>query len=186
MERPDIELRVVDSQRTIDQLLYQHKSSLGADYDKYRNHVYRVFNYAWALRGYLPHEEEKIAIAAVFHDLGIFTDRTFDYLEPSVQRMRLYLLDTEQEDLQEEIATMIYMHHKATSYKGAYNENVEAFRKADACDLSLGVMNYGIPRKLTTQLHKKFKNEGFHLRLLQEGARNFLKSPLRPLPMFKW
>jgi HD superfamily phosphodiesterase len=31
---------------------------------------------------------EKIAAAAVFHDLGIWTDRTFDYIAPSIALAR--------------------------------------------------------------------------------------------------
>jgi hypothetical protein len=36
-------------------------------------------------------EFEKIAIAGVFHDLGIWTNKTFDYIAPSVVLAREYL-----------------------------------------------------------------------------------------------
>ncbi len=100
--------------------------------------------------------------------------------------MRLYLLEQELEDWQEEISLIIQLHHKAMPYRGIHQENVEAFRKADAIDLSMGVLRYGIPKAMVTEMHSKFKNDGFHLRLLQEGARNFLKNPLKPFPMIKW
>ena len=35
---------------------------------------------------------EKIATAAVFHDLEIWTDRTFDYLAPSIALVREHLV----------------------------------------------------------------------------------------------
>lgn len=186
MEHAEVKFSIVENQRTIDKLITGWKGSLGSDIEKYRNHVYRVFNYAWFLRGYDAAEEEKLAIAAAFHDVGIWTNRTFDYIDPSIQLMRLYLLDNELEDWQEEISLMIRFHHKATPYKGQYAENVEAFRKADAIDLSMGVVRHGIPREMVQQIHNKFKNDGFHLRLLQEGARNFMKNPLKPFPMIRW
>jgi len=43
-------------------------------------------------------EVEKIAAAAVFHDLGIWTDRTFDYIAPSIAIAREYLVARARED----------------------------------------------------------------------------------------
>jgi hypothetical protein len=59
--------------------------------------VYRVVNLCVGIvvgRG----ELEKIATASVFHDLGIWTDKTFDYIAPSIalareQRTRAARLD---------------------------------------------------------------------------------------------
>lgn len=186
MERPDVKYRVVDSQLVIDELLNKWKNTLGSDYEKYRNHVYRVFNYAWNLTGYDAELEPKLAIASAFHDIGIWSHRTFDYIDPSIQQMRVYLLDNELEEWQDEITLMIANHHKTLPYKGPHANTVEAFRRADVCDLSFGVMRFGIPLKLTRELHSKFNNEGFHWRLAQEGARNFMKNPTNPLPMFRW
>lgn len=186
MDRPDIKYRVVDSQPIIEELIHKWRSTLGSDYEKYRNHVYRVFNYAWNLRGYEPTEEAKLAIASAFHDIGIWSHQTFDYIEPSIQQMRIYLLDNELEDWQEELTLMVENHHKTLPYKGPHAGIVEAFREADICDLSFGVIRFNVPVKLVKELHDRFKNEGFHWRLAQEGARNFVKNPLKPLPMFKW
>ena len=38
-----------------------------------------------------PQQIEKIAVATAFHDLGIWTDGTFDYLQPSVRLASAYL-----------------------------------------------------------------------------------------------
>ena len=59
---------------TIDDVLEGHASALGNDRVAYRNHVYRVVNLCVAIVGGRG-EVEKIAAAAVFHDLGIWTDR---------------------------------------------------------------------------------------------------------------
>ena len=75
---------------TIDRVLHEHASELGHDFVAYRNHVYRVVNLC-AVMVKDDDDLEKIAVAAVFHDLGIWTNRTFDYIAPSIARAREYL-----------------------------------------------------------------------------------------------
>jgi HD domain len=69
---------------TVDAVLDIHASELGHDLIAYRNHVYRVVNLCLAIVEDSRVDLEKIAIAAVFHDLGIWTNHTFDYIAPSV------------------------------------------------------------------------------------------------------
>ena len=68
---------------TVEEVLDDHASELGHDLIAYRNHVYRVVNLCLAIMGDSRVEIEKIAVAAVFHDLGIWTNHTFDYIAPS-------------------------------------------------------------------------------------------------------
>jgi hypothetical protein len=75
---------LVTSLPTVEEVLDVHASELGQDLIAYRNHVYRVVNLCLAIVGDSPVELEKIAVAAVFHDLGIWTNHTFDYIAPSV------------------------------------------------------------------------------------------------------
>ena len=53
----------------VDDVLADHVTVLRDDASAYRNHVYRIANLCLALVG--RGEIEKVAIAAVFHDLGI-------------------------------------------------------------------------------------------------------------------
>ena len=76
---------------TVEEVLETHASELGRDFIAYRNHVYRVVNLCLAVAGDHRIELEKIAVAAVFHDLGIWTNHTFDYIAPSVARAREHL-----------------------------------------------------------------------------------------------
>ena len=69
---------------TVEKVLDDHASELGHDLIGYRNHVYRVVNLCLAIVGDSRVDVEKIAVAAVFHDLGIWTNNTFDYIAPSV------------------------------------------------------------------------------------------------------
>ena len=73
---------ILTSVPTIDEVLHDHASDLGYDFIAYRNHTYRVLNLcAVIVKGRV--ELEKLAVATVFHDLGIWTNKTFDYIAPS-------------------------------------------------------------------------------------------------------
>ena len=100
---------------TVSAVLGNHASALGHDFVAYRNHVYRVVNLCLAIAGGGDRiEAEKIAVAAVFHDLGIWTDHTFDYIAPSVALAREHLSACAHADWIPEIEAMIVDHHKIT------------------------------------------------------------------------
>ncbi|MFT3822692.1 MAG: hypothetical protein QM731_02185 [Chitinophagaceae bacterium] len=168
----------------IDSVLETYIVQLGKDHERYRNHVYRVFSNCLLLDKD-KHNEDKYAIAAVYHDIGIWTNHTFDYLDPSIDQASQYLNTTNQRQLTEEIAQMIYWHHKITAYKGNYMNTVETFRKADWIDVSLGLLSFGINKQQLRQSRQQLPNRGFHWFLLKQTANNFLKHPLNPIPVFK-
>jgi hypothetical protein len=85
---------VDDSNVAIESIFGQFKHVIGSDFDRYRNHVYRVFNNCLMMDNDQVNIE-KYAIASVFHDIGIWTDKTFDYLEPSEYQAKLYLSEKE-------------------------------------------------------------------------------------------
>lgn len=177
---------LINSQSVINSLLDVYKTELGRDYRKYRNHVYRVFNYAWYLVDYNVLHEEKLAIAAVFHDIGIWTHNTFNYLEPSLELMHKHLNKSGLQHLQLELDAMVLNHHKLTPYKGDDERVIEAFRKADICDLSMGSISFSMPKALSKQLRQAFPYNGFHRFLIKQSIQNLIKHPLNPLPMFRW
>jgi hypothetical protein len=94
---------------TIDEVLSDHESELGHDFIAYRNHAYHVVNLCAAIVKDRV-DLEKIAVAAVFHDLGIWTDKTFDYIAPSVALAREYLVAHGREAWIAEIEEMIEDH----------------------------------------------------------------------------
>jgi hypothetical protein len=79
---------LITSLATVEEVLREHGSEMGQDLMGYRNHVYRVVNLCLAIVGDRHVELEKLAAAAVFHDLGIWTHKTFDYIAPSVALAR--------------------------------------------------------------------------------------------------
>jgi hypothetical protein len=171
---------------TVDELLNAHASELGHDFIAYRNHVYRVVNLCLALVGDSRLEVEKIAVAAVFHDLGIWTHHTFDYIAPSVALAREHLAARRMADWIPDIEAMIVDHHKVTASNANAQSLVEAFRRADWIDVTRGVRRFGLPRTFIAAVDAAWPNAGFHRRLVHLTIDRLLKHPLTPLPMVKW
>ena len=169
--------------QVIEGLLHYFKPALSKDYEKYRNHVYRVFLNCMIIDDEKTNEA-KYAITAVFHDIGIWTNNTIDYLPPSIEQAKQYLIKTSKQEWQAEISSMIHWHHKTSTYKGEYEQTVETFRKADWIDVTLGLITYGYDRKKINLNRKQIPNRGFHLFLVKRITANWLKHPLNPLPMF--
>ena len=68
----------------IESLLAPHAPTASADFRGYSNHCQRVFRFCLTVAGERASSERDIyAVAAAFHDLGIFTADTLDYLAPS-------------------------------------------------------------------------------------------------------
>jgi hypothetical protein len=169
-----------------DEILTSFASTIGTDLPGYRNHICRVLNFYCALRGIEGLPPEAVQIAAAFHDLGIWTDDTLDYLPPSVRLANQYLDHQQRQDLSEEVSALILEHHKVRPYLSACAASVEPFRQADVIDVSLGLVRFGLPRALIKTVQSTFPDHGFHRMLMRRSARQFIRTPLRPLPMFRW
>ena len=169
---------------TVNAVLDNHASALGNDFIAYRNHVYRVVNLCLAIAGNRV-ELEKIAVAAVFHDLGIWTNHTFDYIAPSVALAREHLSASAHADWIPEIEAMIANHHKITRARAHPDCLVEGFRRADWVDVSYGLRRFGVTRPFIKSLFATWPSAGFHWRLVQFAVAWFPRHPLTPLPMVK-
>ncbi len=66
-----------------------------------------------------PDDAEKIAIAAVFHDLGVWTHHTMDYLPLSVELLSGHLEEIGRQTWMAEISEIILNHHKLRPYRAA-------------------------------------------------------------------
>ncbi len=138
---------------TLDQLLDQYREPLGLQFEAYRNHLYRLLNTINSVALLNDIELEKIAIAAVFHDLGLWTHHTLDYLDPSAQMATDYLNSINQEDWIDEVVAMIQDHHKIQVAKSAssaalmslYSKSASAFQTLCA---SLTNIAYPLKKKL--------------------------------------
>jgi HD domain len=186
---------------TVEEVLDDYAPELGHDLTAYRNHVYRVVNLCLAIVGDSRVEREKIAVAAVFHDLGIWTTHTFDYIAPSVAIAREHLAARGMADWIPEIEAMIVDHHKITASRpnphpstiargtlsGVEGRSlVESFRRADWIDVTRGLRRFGLPRTFVAAVSDTWPSAGFHRRLVELTIDRWWKHPLNPLPMVKW
>ena len=174
----------------LDEVLSAHTGALGADFDGYRNHAYRVANFCFALTPTVtatagdPERIARVALAAAFHDLGIWTDKTFDYLPPSSRLANAYLSGTGRSDWAPEITEMILQHHKLTPFRGRW-ALVEAFRRADLIDVSHGLASFGLRREFLREVFAHWPDARFHKRLVRLFLGRLLRYPWNPLPMVR-
>ncbi len=171
---------------TIDILLAPYRTAIGADFQGYRNHCQRVANFCAA---HLPPTDEtahKIAITAAFHDSGIWTHHTWDYLAPSAQNASTYLRQCGKSAWTDEICAVITQHHKITRYPDGTRPMIEAFRRADTTDVSLGLVRFGLPKHFVRQVRQTFPNAEFHRTLWRFSMAALRKTPTNPMPMLKW
>lgn len=169
----------------LEEVLEAHAAELGGDFAAYRNHAYRVANLCVALSPDGAAQLEKIATAAAFHDLGIWTERTFDYLRPSVTLACAHLARAGREEWASEVAEMILQHHKLSTYRGDGRPLVEPLRRADWVDVSKGLFTFGLPRPLVREVFSAWPDEGFHKRLVRLELKRLRTHPWSPLPMVR-
>jgi len=171
---------------SLEEILGPWRERIGADFEGYKNHVSRVLNFCFTLRQCSDEERRKLIIAGAFHDIGIWSDGTVDYLPPSIAQAKLYLTARGLGAWSPEIELIIDLHHKMRPYRGGASPLVEIFRKADLADFSLGVVKGGVPRAAVRAAKAAYPNAGFHKRLLQLAGGWFAKHPISPPPFMKW
>ncbi|AZE49870.1 hypothetical protein C4K04_4205 [Pseudomonas chlororaphis] len=124
-------------------------------------------------------------IAATLHDLGIRTHGTLDHLAPSIQLARAFLAERGESQLAEQVSALIEQHHKLRPYRQAHAASIEAFRQADTIDISLDLLNFGLPRPFIREVQARDPDQ-VSTGCWRASARQLLRTPLRPLPMFRW
>jgi hypothetical protein len=141
-----------------------------AGYDAYKAHVYRVVNFARALTSDGPDRDDKLAIAAAFHDLAAFD--TLDYLVPSIEAQDAWLQQTGREAWSDELALVVAEHHRLSGYGPTrpYASLVEALRRADLIDVSQGLIRFGIPKSYVKEVRAAFDASVFFKRVIPSGT----------------
>ena len=179
-------MKIEETIDLIDDILEEWEKVIGSDFEGYKNHVYRMVNFCLALKSCDKEEREKIIISGCFHDIGIWVEKTIDYIPPSIPPVKKYLIKNNREDWAEEIILMIEEHHKIRKYRNNDYPLVELFRKGDLVDFSLGRVKFGLPKEYIVKVKNTFPNSGFHKGLVKKTSMWFLKHPLNPVPMMKW
>jgi len=170
----------------IDKALAPYQAVIGRDFPGYRNHVMRMATFCLLLAPCSDEDQQKIEIAACFHDIGIWTEQTLDYLPPSVLPAKDYLEAQGLAEWSLEISEMILNHHKIRPVTDGASFLVELFRKGDLVDFSKGLFRFGLRRSKVKEVMQQFPNAGFHAMLARRAAIWLPRHPLNPLPMMKW
>ena len=155
-----------------------------AAFEGYRNHAHRIQNFVRAISSPSQGDEEKVAIAAAFHDLYAFDG--LDYLEKSIEDAAQYLRDTGRQAWDREVALTIAFHHRVRPYRGEAMNLVEPFRRADWNDFTMGVVRGGIPREVRKAADVEFPVTDFLPKAVIKVALSWTpRHPLRPAPPFR-
>jgi hypothetical protein len=169
----------------IEEILDHHRDHARGDehgWSSYRGHVYRVFNMARALVPDQDHRDDKLAIAAAFHDIDVFT--SLDYLGPSIGTMVVWLRRTGRGAWGEELAVIVAKHHHLTTYRGRHARLAEPFRRADLNDLSQGLIWIGMPRAHVRAVRASIDVGCFFTKTVPRAiVRHLIRYPLDPLPI---
>jgi hypothetical protein len=175
---------IIETHPLIDQILDAHAGDAHGDdegFRGYRGHAYRVFNLARALVSSEDDRDDKLAIAAAFHDVAAFSG--LDYLAPSIRKQDAWLESTDRAAWSEELAVVVAEHHHATTYRGPHARLAEPFRRADLADLSQGLVRSGIPREHVRAVREAFDVGTFFTRAVPRAAlRQLVRHPLDPMP----
>lgn len=171
---------------------------IGKDFTGYRNHCLRVLTFT---KYFLPDFVEKelpsamdlAAVAVAYHDVGLWTDKALNYLDPSVAQLEKTLSDKHNAKEIEIMKAIIMEHHKLTGYSSdqgkAADALVNAVRKADWADFSMGIVRFGMPAALVEAAYDNLADRGFHKALMGLGSRlspGDVVGQLEVLKIFKW
>ncbi|WP_420464725.1 HD domain-containing protein [Panacagrimonas sp.] len=181
-------MAIVDRIESLDALLERYADTLGPARQPYTNHNYRVANFCIELAGCGDDAEavDKIGIACAFHDIGVWTVGTLDYLEPSRKLAAEYLEQIGKSQWLAEIEAMVMEHHKLRTAGASAGPLVEPFRKADWIDVSLGLLRFGLSGEFIGQVKARFPNAGFHKLLMRATGAQLMRDPLHPMPMMRF
>jgi hypothetical protein len=166
-----------------DEILESHRAHARGDeagYDGYKAHVYRIVNFARALTPHGPDRDDKLAIAAAFHDIAAFD--TLDYLVPSIAAQDAWLHETGRDNWSDELALMVAEHHRLSRYAATrpHAPLVEAFRQADLVDVSQGLIRFGIPSSYVKEVRAAFDAGVFFKRVVPLGALRAVRKLQQP------
>lgn len=167
--------------------LLPYQTLLGDDFTAYAHHGHRVLALCQALA---PAETATCAaplvLATVFHDLGLWSHQTLDYLPPSVTLAADRARAEGHPEWIPLITQLIEQHHAVRPVLPPQPSLIETFRKADWVDVSWGAYRAGLPKAWIQQLYQTWPDAGFHAVLMRRTLHWIWRHPLKPLPMMRW
>jgi len=166
-----------------EEILESHRHRAHGDdagFDGYKAHVYRVVNFARAMTPATSDRDDKLAIAAAFHDLAAFD--TLDYLAPSIEAQDAWLKHTGREAWSDELALIVAEHHRMIRYRAPrpHAALVEAVRRADLVEVSGGLIRFGLPASFVKEVRGAFDASVFFNRVIPMGTLRAVRKHQQP------
>mmetsp|Transcript_32824 Transcript_32824/g.79878 ORF Transcript_32824/g.79878 Transcript_32824/m.79878 type:complete len:221 (+) Transcript_32824:39-701(+) len=157
---------VISTSEGVEKHLQPFKQQIGDDYEGYRGHIYRVLTFTNHLLGGNDTHRAAIEAALVYHDIGLWTHSMLGYLEPSVEVAMEKCTGFSDWD-RKLIKDIIMWHHKITPFSDEHEDEdytaiVDAVRKADWIDATMGVVTKGISRANIKKTQETIAEAGFH------------------------
>ena len=178
---------ILESHPLVEEIFERHREHARGDdagWEGYRGHAYRVLNLARAIAPDADDRDDKLAVAAAFHDLDAFS--TLDYLASSIRAQDAWLEQTGRSAWSAQLAVVVAEHHRLTPYRGAHATLADAFRRADLADLSQGLVISGIPRAQVRAVRAAFDVGPFFTRVVPRAiVRNTVRRPWDPFPILR-
>lgn len=165
----------------MDKIFLDYQEELGDDFTRYSNHCYRLLNYL-QLMELDDNEDYKCRILLPFHDLGIWTHKTMNYLPPSIELAVAYVKKNNIEIEESEIIGFIGNHHKITKNKITIEEKL---RKADLIDLTNGIVPLGLSSRKLKEIRSVFPSLGFQKLIYWKVIKHGIGNITNPFPMLK-
>jgi hypothetical protein len=167
----------------VEEILEAHRDRANGDdagFDAYKAHAYRVVNFARAMTPEGPDRDEKLSIAAAFHDLAAFD--TLDYLAPSIAAQDAWLERTGRTAWSDELALVVAEHHRLARYgpDRPHAPLVEAVRRADLVDVSQGLVKFGLPAGYVREVRASFDASAFFTRVIPMGTLRAVRKLQQP------
>ena len=197
------EFEILKSDEHLDDELFHLARAIGSvDFPKYRNHCLRTLTFTKYLLSdealkEMPRAMDLAAVALAYHDVGLWSDKALNYLEPSSAQMVKGALNDENfssHDV-EIMKAIIEEHHKFTDFESdRFNstaiELINSVRKADWADFSMGVIRFGMPAALIEAAYDAIPEAGFHAMLFGMVGRlspdDSIGGNLEIMKIFKW
>ena len=176
--------------------LMPYQMRIGGDYERYFNHCARVLLLSRRIlqvmgtQGWpqLQWEPELYCAAVAFHDLGLWTRGDWDYLPPSIEELKARLAPTGASAEKVSLAAqLIDLHHRVRPLPTSEGwAHTEAFRRADTCEVTMGLLSFGVSRSEMHEILERFPRKGFIWMLVKRFLHRMVTKPWSPIPMFRW
>lgn len=168
----------------IDEVLETNRAAIGRLHPMWRLHSYRMLNICVNA---CPQEPvDKFAVAIAFHDLPAAIDGDLRYLDRAAALARTWLTGHHLTEWVPEVAAMIANHHKIRPYTGPHAQTVDAFRRADWIDASLGHWSGGQDKALVARINRELPVDELRRAIPRIVLPYAIRHPLKPLPMLRW